>query len=158
MGPTGPIRSSAHKCSGGRGSTTGKITWKTFTVSDPAIKTKVSSAGTQLFGPSGAGIWDSQTIDTKRKLVYAGTGNNYSDPPTNTSDAVLAFDIDSGALKWSKQLTEDAWNASCGRPDKPSCPANPDPDVDVGSSPILRKLSTGMSSMLVQVRLLLQRK
>ena len=27
---------------------TGKIVWKTFTVSDPAIKTKVSSAGTQL--------------------------------------------------------------------------------------------------------------
>ncbi len=128
---------------------TGKIVWKTYTVSDPAIKTKVSSAGTQLFGPSGAGIWDSPTIDTKRNLVYAGTGNNYSDPPTNTSDAVLAFDLETGSLKWSKQLTEDAWNASCGRPDKPSCPANPDRDVDVGSSPILRKLPNGKDVILV---------
>ena len=127
----------------------GKIAWKTWTVSDPAIKTKVSSEGTQLYGPSGAGIWDSPTIDTKRNLVYAGTGNNYSDPPTNTSDAVLAFDLTSGALKWSKQLTVDAWNASCGRPGKPSCPANPDRDVDIGSSPILRTLPNGKDLILV---------
>ncbi len=127
----------------------GKIAWKTYTVSDPAIKTKVSSAGTQLYGPSGAGIWDSPTIDTKRNLVYAGTGNNYSDPPTNTSDAVVAFDLTSGAMKWSKQLTVDAWNASCGRPGKPSCPANPDRDVDVGSSPILRSLPNGKDLILV---------
>jgi len=127
---------------------TGKIAWKTFTVPDPAVKTKVSSAGTQLFGPSGAGIWDSPTIDAKRNLVYAGTGNNYSDPPTHTSDAILAFDLTSGAMKWSKQLTEDAWNASCGRPGKPSCPANPDRDVDFGSSPILRSLPNGKDVIL----------
>ena len=60
----------------------------------PPSRTKMSSAGTQLFGPSGAGIWDSPTIDVKRNLVYAGTGNNYSDPPTSTSDAILAFDLD----------------------------------------------------------------
>lgn len=128
---------------------TGKIYWKTYTVPDPAAKTKISSAGTQLFGPSGAGIWDSPTVDTKRNVIYAGTGNNYSDPPTHTSDAVLAFDANTGAMLWSKQLTEDAWNASCGRPGKPSCPANPDRDVDVGSSPILRTLPNGKDVILV---------
>jgi len=128
---------------------TGKIAWKTFTVPDPPAPTKVSSAGTQLFGPSGVGIWSSPTIDVKRHLVYAGTGNNYSDPPTATSDAILAFDLDSGSLKWSKQLTEDAWNASCGRPDKPSCPAHPDRDVDIGASSILTSLPNGRDVLLV---------
>jgi len=128
---------------------TGKLIWKTYTVSDPAIKTKVNSVGTQMFGPSGAGIWSSPAIDVKRNLIYAGTGNNYSDPPTNTSDAVLAFDLQTGALKWSKQLTEDAWNGSCNRPDKPSCPANPDRDVDIGASPILHSLPGGKDIILI---------
>jgi polyvinyl alcohol dehydrogenase (cytochrome) len=129
--------------------TTGKVAWKTFTIPDPPKSTKMSSAGTQLFGPSGVGIWDSPTIDVKRSLIYAGTGNNYSDPPTSTSDAILAFDLESGSMKWSKQLTEDAWNASCGRPDKPSCPANPDRDVDIGASPILKTLPGGKDILLV---------
>jgi polyvinyl alcohol dehydrogenase (cytochrome) len=128
---------------------TGKVVWKTYTVTDPAIKTKVSSAGTQMFGPSGVGIWSSPAIDVKRGLVYAGTGNNYSDPPTNTSDAVLAFDMATGALKWSKQLTEDAWNASCGRGPAASCPANPDRDVDIGASPILHSLPGGKDILLI---------
>jgi len=128
---------------------TGRIVWKTYTVTDPAKETKKNSAGTQLFGPSGAGIWSSPTIDEKRKLVYAGTGNNYSDPPTHTSDAIVAFDIETGSMKWARQLTEDAWNMSCAQPNKPSCPQNPDRDVDVGSSPILRTLPNGKDIILV---------
>ena len=128
---------------------TGKLVWKTFTVTDPAKETKKSSAGTELFGPSGAGIWSSPTIDTKRHVVYAGTGNNYSDPPTNTSDAVIAFDLASGSMLWSKQLTEDAWNISCSQPGKPSCPEKPDRDVDVGNSPILRTLPDGKDILVV---------
>ncbi len=128
---------------------TGKIVWKTFTVTDPSTKTKKNSAGTDLFGPSGAGIWGSPTIDVKRKIIYAGTGNNYSDPPTNTSDAVLAFDLESGSLLWSKQFTTDAWNASCFSPGKPSCPENPDRDVDIGSSVILHSLPNGKDILLV---------
>lgn len=128
---------------------TGKIFWKTWTIPDPSAPTKKSSAGTQLYGPSGGGIWSSPTVDVKRNVVYAGTGNNYSDPPTATSDAILAFDLDTGRIKWSKQLTEDAWNASCGRPGKPSCPANPDRDVDIGASPILRRLAGNKDVLLV---------
>jgi polyvinyl alcohol dehydrogenase (cytochrome) len=128
---------------------TGKLIWKTYTVTDPPAKTKKNSAGTDLYGPSGAGIWGSPTIDVMRKVIYAGTGNNYSDPPTNTSDAVLAFDLESGSLLWSKQLTNDAWNYSCSQPGKPSCPENPDRDVDIGSSPILRSLPGGKDILLV---------
>ncbi len=128
---------------------TGRLVWKTFTVTDPARETRKNAAGTQLFGPSGAGIWSSPTIDVKRKLVYAGTGNNYSDPPTHTSDAVIAFDLESGSMKWVRQLTEDAWNMSCVQPGKPSCPQNPDRDVDIGSSPILHTLPDGKDVLLV---------
>ena len=127
----------------------GTVIWKTWTIKDPPVPTKKNSSGTQLYGPSGVGIWASPVIDTKRKLVYAGTGNNYSDPSTNTSDAILAFDLDKGDLKWSKQLTLDAWNASCGRPGKPSCPANPDRDVDIGAAPILHTLPNGKDVLLV---------
>lgn len=128
---------------------TGKLIWKTYTIAQPPAKTKISSAGTQLWGPSGAGIWGSPAIDVKRKLIYAGTGNNYSDPPTNTSDALLAFDMETGALKWSKQLTEDAWNASCGRGPAASCPQKPDRDVDLGASPVLHTLSGGKDVILI---------
>ena len=128
---------------------TGKLLWKTFSITDPPTKLKTSAAGTDLFGPSGAGIWGSPTIDVKRKIIYAGTGNNYSDPPTNTSDAVLAFDMETGSLLWSKQLTEDAWNASCSSQAKPSCPEKPDRDVDIGSSIILHTLPNGKDILLV---------
>ncbi len=144
-----------YKCCTFRGSldaldvATGKLIWKTYTISDPPTQTKKNSAGTDLYGPSGAGIWNSPTIDVKRKIIYAGTGNNYSDPPTNTSDAVLAFDMESGSLLWSKQLTEDAWNASCMGGAKPSCPANPDRDVDIGASVILHSLPNGKDILLV---------
>jgi len=128
---------------------TGRLVWKTFTITDPPKQLKKSSAGTDLFGPSGAGIWSSPTIDVKRKAVYVGTGNNYSDPPTNTSDALIAFDLDTGSMRWAKQLTADAWNMSCAQPGKPSCPDNPDRDVDIGSSPILRTLPGGKEILLV---------
>ena len=44
-------------------------------------------------------------------------------------------------MRWAQQLTGgDAWNFSCGRPDKPNCPDKAGPDHDFGSSPILRDL------------------
>ncbi len=117
---------------------TGKVIWKTFTIPDPPGVTKKNSAGTDLYGPSGAAVWLSPTIDVKRKAVYAGTGNNYSEPSTRYGDAVLAFDLETGSLRWSKQMNPDVWNFSCQQPGKVSCPENPDRDTDIGASPILR--------------------
>ena len=37
--------------------------------------------------------------------VYVGTGNNHSNPPTDTSDAILAFEMATGRLLWKRQLT-----------------------------------------------------
>ncbi len=55
-----------------------------------------NAQGVQLWGPSGAGIWSSPTVDLKKHMVYVTTGDNYSDPATETSDAFMAFDLDTG--------------------------------------------------------------
>ena len=128
---------------------TGKLIWKTYTLPDPPTATKKNSAGTELHGPSGAAIWSSPTIDLKRKAIYVGTGNNYSEPATPYSDAVLAFDMDTGSLRWSKQMTQDIWNFSCEQPNKANCPEKPDRDTDIGTSPILRTLPGGKEILLV---------
>jgi polyvinyl alcohol dehydrogenase (cytochrome) len=128
---------------------TGRLLWKTYTIPDPPTTTKKNVQGTDLFGPSGAAIWSSPTIDVKRKVVYAGTGNNYSDPPTRDSDAVIAFDLDTGSTRWSKQMNPDVWNFSCSQPGKPNCPESPDRDTDIGASPILKSLPGGKDILLI---------
>jgi polyvinyl alcohol dehydrogenase (cytochrome) len=128
---------------------TGKLVWKTFTIPDPPTVTRKNSAGTELHGPSGSAIWSSPTIDVKRKAVYVGTGNNYSEPSTKYSDALLAFDLETGSLRWSKQMTQDVWNYSCEQPGKVSCPPDPDRDTDIGTSPILRILPNGKDILVV---------
>ena len=94
-----------------------------------------------MWGPSGASIWSAPTIDAERKVIYAGTGDNFSPPATKTSDAVLAFDIETGKIRWVRQLTEaDVFNMACVGPSKASCPEQAGPDVDIGASPILINL------------------
>jgi polyvinyl alcohol dehydrogenase (cytochrome) len=128
---------------------TGKQLWKTFTIPDPPTTTHKNKAGTDQYGPSGAAIWSAPTVDVKRKAIYAGTGNNYSDPVTKYSDAVLAFDLETGSLRWAKQLTPDVWNVSCAVPDKANCPEKPDGDTDIGTSPIIRTLPNGRDVIVV---------
>jgi polyvinyl alcohol dehydrogenase (cytochrome) len=86
----------------------------------------------------GAAVWSSPTIDEKRNAIYVATGDNYSDPPTETSDAVLAMDLDSGKVLWSRQMTvSDAFTVACGMADKTNCPDSNGPDLDFGAPPIL---------------------
>lgn len=127
----------------------GKVIWKTYTIPDPPTAVKKNTAGTNLYGPSGAAIWSSPTIDVKRKAVYVGTGNNYSDPPTRYADAVLAFDLETGSMRWSKQMNQDVWNFSCSQGVKANCPETPDRDTDIGASPILRTMPGGKDILLV---------
>jgi polyvinyl alcohol dehydrogenase (cytochrome) len=122
--------------------------WRTYTTAEPR-PTILSSAGTQQHGPSGAPIWSSPTIDIERNLVYAGTGENYSSPANELSDAVLALNLDTGELVWSAQLTkDDAWNGACSRR-APNCPEEDGPDYDIGASPILTKDENGKDIILV---------
>src|SRR5262249_20258718 len=71
---------------------TGKQLWKTYTIAEAARRTKKNKTGIQLWGPSGAPIWNSPTVDPQRNAIYVGTGNNYSDPDTANSNAIIAFD------------------------------------------------------------------
>ncbi|MDE3169560.1 MAG: PQQ-binding-like beta-propeller repeat protein [Acidobacteriota bacterium] len=131
-------------------SRTGKILWKTYTISEPARPTRKNKIGTQLFGPSGAGLWSTPTIDAERGVLYIGAGNNYSDPTTPLSDAILAVNLKTGKIVWSRQITSnDTYNVSCYRDAPVNCPAKQGPDSDFGSSPILRKLPDGKRVLIV---------
>ncbi|PYS52405.1 MAG: hypothetical protein DMG13_16275 [Acidobacteria bacterium] len=124
---------------------TGQQVWRTYTIADAAKLTGRTAAETEVWGPSGAGVWSSPTLDFERRAIYVSTGVNYSDPPTPTSDAVLALDMDSGRLLWAAQFTsKDRFNFACfaARPlNQDNCPPAPGPNSGIGMSPILRKLA-----------------
>ena len=95
-------------------------------------------------------MWSSPTVDPEHGALYVTTGDNYSDPPTATSDAVLALSLDTGRILWSQQMTKaDAFNTSCPQPDKSNCPDSEGPDHDFGSSAILIRLSGGRRALIL---------
>jgi polyvinyl alcohol dehydrogenase (cytochrome) len=121
----------------------GKQLWKTW-MTDLPVETGKTARGTIEYGPSGVGVWSAPTIDARRKLLYIGTGDNYSAPATETSDAVIALDMVTGHMVWIKQLTaEDVFNGSCSR-----VPSTCGPDFDFGSSPILTRAPDGRELLL----------
>ncbi|HEY7388893.1 MAG TPA: PQQ-binding-like beta-propeller repeat protein [Bryobacteraceae bacterium] len=122
---------------------TGRTLWQTFTIPDTP-----RSNASRGSGPSGAAVWSSPTIDEKLGALYVATGNNYSDPPTNTSDAILAMDLKTGKLLWSKQLRMgDVFNDGCSTPQRTNCPAFRGPDYDFGQPPILVNLGRGKRAL-----------
>ena len=130
---------------------TGRVIWKSYTIATEPEPVRNNAQGVQLWGPSGAGIWSSPTVDLKSRMVYVTTGDNYSDPPTNTSDAFMAFDLESGKLAWSSQMAKgDAYNIDCDRPtDKQTnCPTAKGPDFDFGSSAILVDLPNSHRALI----------
>jgi polyvinyl alcohol dehydrogenase (cytochrome) len=128
---------------------TGKQVWKSYTIPEPAKPTGKSKNGIAMWGPSGVGVWSSPTIDPKRKLLYVGTGDAYSDPAPATSDSILALDLATGKIVWTRQITEgDAFNGNCITAKPLTCPGKMGPDSDFGSSPILRTLPSGRSLLL----------
>jgi len=127
---------------------TGAEIWRAYTIPDAPKKLKKNSAGTQLYGPAGAAIWSAPTIDARRGLIYVATGNAYNDPFAETSDAVMAFDLKTGKMRWSKQVTpKDTFVIGCGPTAtvRDNCPDDTGPDFDFGNSPILRTLPNGRS-------------
>ncbi|MDF6043009.1 PQQ-binding-like beta-propeller repeat protein [Streptomyces sp. JH14] len=133
-----------YKCCTFRGSvlalnaTTGKKLWKTHTTPT---------------GYSGAAVWGSTIVpDPERGVVYATTGNNYSEPtdpaylaciaaggtqescqsPHNHFNSVLALRVKDGSVSWSQRLgSTDDWNTACFIGGV-NCPASPGPDFDFG--------------------------
>jgi len=125
----------------------GTIAWKTYLVDEPR-KTGTTATGTDAFGPSGAGVWSAPTVDAARGVLYVTTGDNYSHPATATSDAVMALDLKTGRIVWTRQTTPgDVYNSACGGRG-PNCPASSGPDFDFGSSAILVKTAGGRDVLL----------
>lgn len=130
---------------------TGKVIWKSYTIAEEPKPVRKNAQGTQLWGPSSAGVWSSPTVDLKRQKVYVTTGDSYSDPVASTSDAFMAFDLATGELAWSKQMTEgDAFTVDCDLPAavQTTCPEAKGPDFDFGSSPVLVDLANGRSALI----------
>jgi len=118
---------------------TGAVLWKTYTVDAPQPRGK-NKDGIQMSGPAGGGIWSSPTVDAKRSVVYVATGNAYADPPQKMTNAVIAMDIQTGAVRWVHQTTaNDSWTLGCQptNTDNPACPATLGPDHDFSASPSL---------------------
>ncbi len=155
-GEEGAGRNPKYECCTFRGSVvaleapSGKQIWKTYVIPEEPKPTRKTAAGVQMYAPSGAGIWSPPTIDAKRRALYVGTGDAYSEPAAKTSDAIVALSLDSGKILWSAQDTEnDVWLAGCGGANQSeNCPESLGPDHDFGSPPMLKHLSGGRDLLI----------
>jgi polyvinyl alcohol dehydrogenase (cytochrome) len=121
----------------------GTQVWKTYTIREQPRQLEKTSKSVGGWGPSGAGVWSSPTLDVKRGLLYVSTGDNFSSPPTDMSDAVLAMDLKTGRIVWFRQITPgDIFSGACSGG---TCPG---PDFDFGSSVLIEKLPNGRDVLL----------
>lgn len=138
----------------------GRKLWKTKMLPPPMPYQK-SDAGTQMYGPAGASVWGSPTVDAAKQWLYVGTGNSYTDVEAPGANAIVALEMATGRIVWINQLTpHDNFNMACARPNacpagvncdlagKGNCPRIVGPDVDFGAATILRKLADGRPILL----------
>ena len=148
----------AYECCTFRGSivaldaATGDRVWKTHTIAEEPRRTDRNSAGAQRWGPSGAAVWSSPTLDPERNVMYVTTGDSYSDPPAPESDAIMALAMDTGDVRWVTQTTPgDAFTVACvaqDEADRAGCPDSNGPDVDYGSAAVLTTDGNGRRLLL----------
>ena len=125
----------------------GEQIWKSWSIDEEPAEAGKTRAGTTILAPSGAPFWNTPVVDRKRGRIYVGSGENYSSPADGNSDAIIAFDMETGKKIWVSQQTEgDAWNAGCliqFTSDDANCPEENGPDYDFGASPMLITLPSG---------------
>jgi polyvinyl alcohol dehydrogenase (cytochrome) len=136
----------------------GKRVWEYHTMPEAEYTGRVNSKGKKQKGPSGAPIWSVPIIDAKRNHVIVTTGENTSHPGTDTSDAVIALDIDTGKVAWQFQAMKlDIWNMQCNNNKTDSganCPWTIEGDeghgrdFDFGAGAILAKGAGGKDIIL----------
>lgn len=119
---------------------TGEKLWEYHTMPAAEYTGVLSSTGVKQRGPSGAPIWSTPTVDAKRGQVYITTGENTSHPTTDTSDSVIALNLETGEEIWVFQaLANDMWNFNCSARG-PNCIILPDTnsvDYDFGGPAVL---------------------
>jgi polyvinyl alcohol dehydrogenase (cytochrome) len=120
---------------------TGQKQWQTSMITEPLAPTRKNANGVQMQGPAGAPVWASPTVDAKRGLVYAVTGDSYTDAATEGDDAIVALEMKTGKVRWRNQVTiHDNFIVGCSGPVKvANCPTPTGPDYDFGATPILFK-------------------
>ncbi len=109
----------------------GSQVWKSWMVDEPKESGKTATGKIKM-GPSGASIWSAPALDLKRHLIYVTTGDNFSNPATLTSDALVAIDMATGKIVYSKQVTEGDVS-----------PSEKGPDFDFGSPAMMLKDGNG---------------
>ncbi len=125
----------------------GDEVWRHRVIPEKATERGMNDAGAKIFGPSGSPVWSSPTIDVKRGLLYIGTGENNSYPPTTNSDALQALDLKTGKLVWNYQATpKDVYTEGC--PNAANCPEPLGPDVDFGMAPVLTTRADGRDVLI----------
>lgn len=125
---------------------TGKKRWYLPTIEAPAQVTGSHFWFVQEHGPSGAAVWGAPSYDATRNWLFLGTGQNYTHPTTDTSDAIFAVDAASGKAVWVRQYTaNDAYTAACNIKalNHPNCAKPTGPDVDFGAPTMLVRTHAG---------------
>ncbi|HXO87490.1 MAG TPA: PQQ-binding-like beta-propeller repeat protein [Candidatus Acidoferrales bacterium] len=155
-GEEGARRRAEYECCTFRGSVvaldaaTGKKIWQGYMAADAPVVVGKTKEGHNIFAPSGMAIWSAPTIDTAKNRIYVGTGDNYSEPGTKTSDAVVALDLRTGAILWSVQFDkDDVYKIDCGDPPREGCSPPTNPEFDLGASPILVPLAHGKRALVL---------
>lgn len=122
----------------------GKHVWEYHTMPEAEYNGQVSSLGVKQKGPSGAPIWSVPVYDAKRNNIIVTTGENTSHPGTDTSDAVIAINADTGKVSWLYQaMAGDVWNMACDTgsgTNGPNCPVlfgGDGRDYDFGAGAVL---------------------
>ena len=99
-------------------------------------------------------MWSPPTVDAPKHTVYfSGRSVNYRLPGTNTSDSVVALDLNTGEKLWAQQLmTGDVYNFGCTTEQKLNCPQDAGKNLDIGASPMLKSLGGGKRLLVVAAK------
>lgn len=130
---------------------TGRPLWLTRAM-EPAKPLRDRGDGKKVWGPAGAAIWTSPAIDSKRGVLYVGTGQSFSELVDPNTNSVLAIDLKDGKLRWSFQATkDDIYLYGCSPTTSgPNCPKDysKSRDFDFGASIMLAKRPDGSDVVL----------
>lgn len=130
---------------------TGEVLWRAQSIQEPLRQLGENANGKQRWGPAGASVWNSPTIDAKRGLIYVGTGNSFGRIAASTSDSILALRMEDGKMVWHHQeFAGDSFMGRCQatNPDDSNCPATLGPDYDFGGSSAILQTVNGKDILL----------
>jgi polyvinyl alcohol dehydrogenase (cytochrome) len=130
---------------------TGRKLWYLPTIAAEAHVTGVHWGFVQKHGPSGAAVWGAPSFDREHGRLFFGTGQNFTYPATDTSDAIFAIAAATGKVLWVRQYTRnDVYTAACNIVafEHPNCAEPMGPDVDFGAPTMLLRAKSGRELLI----------